>query len=150
MPHLHLFNILFNYYFPTFGVWLILVTCPVHLSGEGIWHHFTVGPVADHHAAPHQENHTGRGERPSLTPLPAPPQTLNSWLASFFLPWASYFHSSCNLNSLTISPYISSQILCFFPTICSIYRLFNPLNSVLQKLWSFIGMTLFFWVYTVC
>lgn len=42
----------------------------VHVSGERIRHHLTVGPVAHHHASPHQENHTGRRERPPLTSPP--------------------------------------------------------------------------------
>lgn len=54
------FTILFFIFFLTFVVWVVLVIFTTDLSGEGIRHHFPVGPVAHHHASPHQENHTGR------------------------------------------------------------------------------------------
>lgn len=41
---------------------LFLLIFLLDLTGERIWHHFTVGPVAHYHAAPHQENYTGRRE----------------------------------------------------------------------------------------
>lgn len=96
-------------------------------SGEGIWHHFSVGPVAHHHASPYQENHTGWGEWPSLTCLSCyslSPKKMTCILVFCLEPLTSI--------CLTISPCIHRYH--FFPAV------FSQIQNSTPKMMVLLGM----------
>lgn len=120
---------------------LFLLIFLLELAGERIWHHFTVGPVAHYHAAPHQENHTGRRE---WSPLIFLLELLTVLHPTFFLPWASHFNFSSQLIPLTISPWLPAQTLFLSHHLyCCFLAFLNPLSSsLLWKDWSLLTWTL--------
>lgn len=70
------------------------------------------------------------------------PRALNKRFASLSLPWASHFHSDRYFNSLIISPSALSQILSFFPTICSI--------CLLKSAWLFLQIMVVNTIFPEC
>lgn len=159
-------SLLSNYIIYWFGpAWVLFLWCKVfactalyclvifantllELAGERIWHHFTVGPVAHHHASPHQENHTGGRERPPLICVHEPLTVLHP---SFFCLESLTSSLSANLSLWQLAPQVPAQLLCFFHTICIVD--FLPFKSIfeltaLKRLVS-IDMNTKFLLYTV-
>lgn len=125
----------------------------LELAGEGIWHHFTVGPVAHYHAAPHQENHTGGRERPPLICLVEPLTVLHP---SFFClePLTSILSANLSLWLLALK-FLHSYCDSFTPSVLLISCPLNPfLSSLLSKDWFLSTWTLGFlyvqWYNLIC